>query len=203
MIYITIIGLLAQCCFSARTIIQWIMSEKAQRVLSPTLFWVFSVAGSLLMAIYGYLRVDFPIVAGQLISYFIYLWNLKMKRVGLPWWGYAILILIPIAALAGVASNYEQLFEQFFHNADIPMWLMWFGMIGQLLFTLRFIYQWWYSRKMGESELPPVFWWISLIGAAIVFIYGVIRIDIVLMLAQGFGLAVYGRNIAIGRKNRL
>ena len=67
------IGFLAQVFFSARIIVQWIMSERAHRVLSPSAFWVFSIAGSYLLFIYGWLRSDFAIILGQFVSYFIYL----------------------------------------------------------------------------------------------------------------------------------
>lgn len=197
---ITAVGLTAQAFFSARTLVQWIMSEKARRVLSPAVFWVLSVAGAYLLAIYGWLRQDFAIVLGQFASIYVYLWNLKMKRVKLPriaWW---VLGLIPVIALASVAGNYRQFVADFFGRPDLPMWLIVFGSTGQVLFTLRFIYQWLYSRRVGESELPPAFWWISLIGAVIIFSYAVMRIDAVLMLGQGFGLFVYARNLMIGRK---
>lgn len=36
---------MAQLFFSARVLVQWIMSERARRVLSPTLFWALSLAG--------------------------------------------------------------------------------------------------------------------------------------------------------------
>ena len=45
MIYI--VGFLAQLLFSARLLLQWIMSEKAKKVVSPSIFWkltYFSVA---------------------------------------------------------------------------------------------------------------------------------------------------------------
>ena len=48
-ILIFCIGLLAQACFSARILIQWLLSEKKHEVISPTLFWVFSLIGSYLM----------------------------------------------------------------------------------------------------------------------------------------------------------
>ena len=44
MIYV--IGLFAQLCFSARILIQWLMSERARKVLSPTVFWILSLAGA-------------------------------------------------------------------------------------------------------------------------------------------------------------
>ena len=34
------LGFLAQICFSARLLIQWIISEKEKQVVSPTLFWL-------------------------------------------------------------------------------------------------------------------------------------------------------------------
>lgn len=195
---ITSVGLLAQAFFSARTIVQWIMSERARRVLSPSLFWIFSTIGALLLALYGYLRQDFAVVAGQCVSYYVYLWNLRIKRVPISRFWMAVLICIPIASIVGISADPVRFIEDFFGRADLPMWLLIFGTFGQVLFTLRFLYQWWFSRRVGESELPPLFWWISLVGAVIVFTYGVLRYDIVLMLGQGFGLFVYARNIYIG-----
>lgn len=197
-IVITSIGLLAQVFFSARTLFQWIMSERAHKVLSPTIFWVFSAAGSILLAFYGYLRQDFAIVIGQFVSFYVYIWNLHIKKVPIPKLLMWILCAIPIIAICGISSDPIKFINDFFMNADIPLWLVIYGTFGQLLFTLRFVYQWWYSRKIGESELPPLFWWLSLIGASLIFSYGVIRFDIVLMLGQSFGIVVYIRNIIIG-----
>ncbi len=201
-ILITSVGLLAQCFFSARTLVQWILSEKARKVLSPTAFWVCSVIGSALLATYGWLRMDFAIVAGQMINYYIYLWNLKAKgvKMAIPFW--LALMLFPVIALCCVTSDWDSFVATFLHNADIPQWLLIFGTVGQFVLSIRFIYQWIYSSRRGESMLPPVFWWISLTGATIVFTYGIIRFDIVLMLGQGFGLLVYARNLMIGYRQK-
>ena len=75
--YEFIIGFLAQGFFSARILVQWIMSERARKVLSPSVFCILSIAGSYLLCLYGVLRQDFAIVLGQFISYYVYLWNLK------------------------------------------------------------------------------------------------------------------------------
>lgn len=200
---VTAIGLLAQCFFSARTLVQWIMSERAHKVLSPSLFWIFSVAGSILLALYGYLRQDFSIVLGQFLSYYIYLWNIKTKRIKLPVVVWGILIAIPITALLSLMGHAHEVFDDFFGQNSLPQWLIVYGSVGQVLFTLRFIYQWWYSRQEGVSVLPPGFWWISLIGAGIIFSYGLMRLDIVLLLGQGFGLIVYIRNLIIGKRQKI
>lgn len=196
---ITCVGLLAQAFFSARTLVQWILSERARKVLSPTLFWALSLAGSALLATYGWLRADFAVVAGQIVSYYVYVWNLHLKGVRMPRVCWALLLCFPIVAAVFVADNARSFIDDFLLRPDIPMALLCVGTFGQLLMTLRFVYQWWYSKRIGRSELPPLFWWISLAGAAIIFIYGIFRQDIVLLLGQGFGLVVYSRNIALSK----
>lgn len=196
------IGFLAQGFFSARILVQWILSEKAKKVLSPSIFWILSICGAYLLCIYGWLRNDFSIVLGQFISYYIYLWNLNMKGV----WKRmhvilrVLLLVTPIIAITYVAGDARRFMEHFFNVDDIPMWLIIYGSAGQVLFTLRFIYQWFVSRKDGESVLPPGFWIISIIGSSIIVSYGFIRHDPVLILGQSFGLISYVRNLVIGHK---
>ncbi len=191
------IGFLAQCFFSARVIVQWVLSEKARRVLSPSLFWILSLAGAYLLCLYGWLRSDFAIVLGQFISYYIYLWNLKMKGVWqhIPRLLHAILLLTPVVAICFVAGHAGEFADRFLHNEKIPLWLLLFGSAGQILFTLRFVYQWLYSRRKGESQLPEMFWIISLAGSLSIVTYGIIRTDMVLIIGQSFGVIAYIRNL--------
>lgn len=194
------IGFLAQGLFSARTIVQWFLSEKRREVVSPTLFWALSLAGSFLMFTYGWLRDDFAILLGQVISYYIYIWNLRIKGV----WQRVPLILrggltlLPPVGITALATHTD-FTALFLQNADIPLWLVIFGSAGQVIFTLRFIYQWYYSRRQGESQLPRGFWWISLFGSAVIVCYGLLRLDPVLILGQSVGFIAYIRNLMIGR----
>lgn len=194
------IGFLAQGFFSARILVQWIMSERARKVLSPSIFWILSICGSYLLCLYGWLRSDFAIVLGQFISYYVYLWNLKAKGVwsATPSWLRLLLLATPIFALCGVAFEGATAFEKFFHNEDVPLWLLIFGSAGQVIFTLRFLYQYFYSYRRGESELPQGFWILSLIGSLSIVSYGIIRHDPVLIVGQNFGLVAYIRNLMIG-----
>lgn len=191
---------MAQGFFSARILVQWIMSERARKVLSPSLFWILSIAGSYLLCLYGWLRQDFAIVLGQFISYYIYLWNLKAKGL----WGKmhvvfkAVLLFTPVVALIFAAGDAAAFIDRFFRNEDVPVWLLLFGSAGQLVFTLRFIYQYLYSRRHGESELPAGFWLLSLTGSLTIVSYGIIRHDPVLIVGQSFGLIAYIRNLMIG-----
>lgn len=196
------VGFLAQLFFSARILVQWILSERAKRVLSPALFWIFSVAGAYLMCIYGWLRHDFSIVLGQVISYYIYLWNLKEKNLWsrlhilIRW----ILILTPVAAFCFVLQDASAVIAKFFRNEKIPLWLLVYGSSGQIIFTLRFVYQWYYSHRRHESVLPAGFWIISLTGSLAIVSYAIIRHDPVLIVGQSFGLVAYIRNLCLLRK---
>ncbi|MGL5262580.1 MAG: lipid-A-disaccharide synthase N-terminal domain-containing protein, partial [Bacteroides sp.] len=46
------IGFLGQLFFAGRILVQWILSEKAKKVVSPLVFWVFSIIGSYLFFVY-------------------------------------------------------------------------------------------------------------------------------------------------------
>lgn len=200
MIYI--IGFLAQIFFAARTILQWILSERAKKVLSPSMYWILSILGSYLFFIYGWLRDDFAILLGQLISYFIYLWNLNEKGLWNKLHNIFKLLLIatPILAIAFAINDAHLFIQNFLQNEKIPLWLIIFGSLGQIIFTLRFVYQWFYSMKRKESLLPLGFWIISLVGSAAIISYGLMRLDPVLILGQSFGFIAYIRNIVIHRK---
>jgi len=75
-----------------------------------------------------------------------------------------------------------------------------FGFVGQAAFFMRFLVQWIISEKRGESTVPVSFWYFSLLGGVILFIYAVQRNDPVFMLGQGGGLVVYLRNIMLIKK---
>lgn len=152
------------------------------------------------MFIYGVLRNDFSIILGQFIAYFIYLWNLNANGI---WDRMKILTRVLLAALPFVAAmllfkdarGYSQ---NFFRNSDIPVWLVVFGSTGQLMFTLRFVYQFAFSLHWHTSVLPKGFWVISIVGSGMIIIYGIIRLDPVLILGQMFGFVVYVRNLILG-----
>ena len=198
------VGFGAQLFFSSRILVQWILSERARRVLSPAAFWVLSLCGSYLMCLYGWLRCDFSIVLGQFISYYIYLWNLWLKglfgRIHIVF--RAILLLTPVVAVCAVLSDAQSVVDNLFRNDAVPMWLLLFGSAGQVVFVMRFIYQWYYSYRRHESVLPAGFWLISLVGSLTIVSYGLMRGDLVLIVGQSFGLVAYIRNLWIGRRGK-
>ena len=69
------------------------------------------------------------------------------------------------------------------------------GTLGQLVFFSRWIIQWLSSEKNKSSTIPIAFWWCSLAGGFITFIYAKHINSFPFMLAQGVGLIVYTRNL--------
>ena len=192
------IGFSAQVFFTARVLVQWYLSEKNRKVESPALFWIFSIIGSLILLFYGWLRRDLAILTGEFISFYIYLWNLRAKGLFdrssklFP----LLLSLIPLAALALMLKDFPLFSTDFFRSSDLSGPLLVFGIAGQLVFKSRFIVQWFYSVRHGESSLPMVFWIISVAGSVMIIVYGLIRHDWVLVAGQ-IGIVASVRNIMI------
>lgn len=205
--WIFALGLFAQLLFASRMLVQWIRSERERKVVNPTVFWIISLIASLLFFLYGWLRSDFALMLGQVIGYFVYVWNLGAKGIWrrLGRWRYPLLVLllaIPVVVLVHIAGNWPAVNAALFHNEAIPRWLLLFGSFGQILFSLRFLYQALYSARRGESLLPAGFWIISLCGTALILVYGIFRHDPVVILSQCLGLITYTRNLMIWSKSR-
>jgi len=199
------IGFLAQFLFSCRILTHWVMSERAGRVLSPVSFWMMSAVASLLMLAYGVLRNDIVIVCGQIVAYYIYLRNLHLQQAWrrLPAAGRWIVLLAPVMALAWLEQTQNHNLGNILERGQISEPLMIWGFLGQIVFTLRFVYQWVCAEKAHHSFFPIGFWIISIVGSMMVVSYAVFRRDPVLFLGQVFGLLAYSRNLYLGRRPRV
>lgn len=196
------IGFFAQLLFSGRLVLQWILSEKSKKVLTPSLFWKLSLLASFLLFVYGYLREDFAIMLGQALTYFIYIRNLQLQGE----WKKApkllrcFLFIFPVIIVIYSYNNNSYDIDKLFRNDAIPLWLLILGIVAQVIFTLRFVYQWIYSEKNKESSLPFGFWLLSLIGSILILAYAVLRKDPVLLVGHLMGSLIYIRNIVILKK---
>ncbi len=85
---------------------------------------------------------------------------------------------------------------------DERIWLG-IGLLGQALFSARFIIQWLYSEKVKRSVVPVAFWYFSLAGGLVLTAYAIYRMDPVFIIGQGAGLVVYFRNLVLIRKHHL
>ncbi|MGJ3264049.1 MAG: lipid-A-disaccharide synthase N-terminal domain-containing protein [Salinarimonas sp.] len=76
------------------------------------------------------------------------------------------------------------------------------GLLGQLLFTARFIVQWIASERAGKSVVPISFWFFSLGGGFILLGYAVYRQDPVFIIGQALGSLIYMRNLMLIAKSK-
>ena len=76
------------------------------------------------------------------------------------------------------------------------------GFTGQGLFASRFIVQWIYSEKRGESIIPVPFWYLSLFGGLGLLTYAIFRKDPVIIIGQLFGILIYTRNLVLIYRKR-
>ncbi len=198
------IGFLAQLLFSVRLINQWFLSEKAEKVKTPRLFWKLSLFGSMLLFIYGYLRNDLAIMLGQFLVYAVYFRNLHLQNE----WKSSNIILkltvigVPILIAAYLIFLSELKLQDLLDGENIAAWLIVLGILGQIVYTSRFFYQWIYSEQHEKSSLPLGFWILSLAGSIIIFTYAIFRRDPVLLAAHFFGGMVYIRDLFLLKKSK-
>ena len=76
------------------------------------------------------------------------------------------------------------------------------GFVGQGLFASRFLVQWIYSEKKGESTIPIIFWYLSIFGGIGLLTYAIFRKDPVIIIGQLFGILIYLRNLILIYKRR-
>ena len=199
------VGFTSQLIFASRIIIQWFKSEKSKKLETPTIFWKLSLIAAILFFIYGYLRRDFSIMLGQVIIYYVFIRNLQLQDQWKPtsFLFKALILGFPIFAvfyaIFWADINFGLLFSQQ-NEEGIATWLMMIGVVGQIIYTGRFLYQWYHSEQEHESNLPTTFWVMSLVGSAILIYYAVMREDPVLFASHAGGSIIYIRNIYIGVK---
>lgn len=79
-------------------------------------------------------------------------------------------------------------------------WIFGVGFLAQSMFGIRIFVQWWLTEKKKEVVSPSLFWKLSIAGAALFLIYGMLRLDIVIILGQIIGYFVYIRNLQLKRE---
>ena len=99
--------------------------------------------------------------------------------------------------LSNAVGNY--LHDVFVARLD---WWVLLGFAAQAFFTMRFLVQWIASERVGKSVIPLAFWWCSIGGGLLLFVYALYRRDPVFILGQGFGVFVYLRNLQFVLRER-
>jgi lipid-A-disaccharide synthase-like uncharacterized protein len=83
-------------------------------------------------------------------------------------------------------------------------WSVWkvVGWVGNLVFSSRFLVQWYATEKRKQVVVPQAFWWLSLVGALTLLCYSVHQQDSVFIFAYAFSWFPYMRNLMIHRRNK-
>ncbi len=73
---LVLFGLAGQLVFMLRFVVQWFASEARRRSYVPDAFWYLSIAGGVMLMIYGWIDRDPVILLGQSLGLVIYVRNL-------------------------------------------------------------------------------------------------------------------------------
>jgi lipid-A-disaccharide synthase-like uncharacterized protein len=92
----------------------------------------------------------------------------------------------------------DYLFDVFVAKFDF--WLA-FGLVAQMLFAARFLVQWIASERAGKSVVPMAFWFFSVGGGLMTFLYGIVKREPVIIFGQLLANIIYVRNIMLISKH--
>jgi lipid-A-disaccharide synthase-like uncharacterized protein len=186
-------GWLGNACFFGRFAIQWISVERQHTRAAPRLFWVLSIAGSLLLGAFALQRGTWILLVGFTINSIIYARNLRLGSAeeGLRITGWGAAGLACGAALALMAAGIAHA-----HPTTGEAW-GWIGvaMIGQAMWSSRFVVQWLLSERTGQSHFPPAFWVFSLAGNVLLLLYAIHLREPVFIAGLALGPFVQLRNL--------
>ena len=83
-------------------------------------------------------------------------------------------------------------------------WSVWkvVGWLGNLIFSSRFLVQWYVTEKKKQVVVPQPFWWLSLAGSLTFLCYSIHQQHYVFIFAYAFTWIPYMRNLIIHRRHK-
>jgi lipid-A-disaccharide synthase-like uncharacterized protein len=76
------------------------------------------------------------------------------------------------------------------------------GWSGNAVFFSRFLVQWYATERNKRVVVPATFWWLSLLGALLLFSYALFyQRDSVFIFAYAFTFIPYARNLIIHQRH--
>lgn len=81
-------------------------------------------------------------------------------------------------------------------------YIMILGLLGNIIFSMRFIVQWYASERRKESVIPVSFWYWSIAGSVIMCFYFIFRRDPIGILAYLPNSMIYIRNLMLIRNRK-
>jgi len=186
------IGYAGQAFFFSRFFLQWVVSEKREESVVPVYFWYLSIGGAILLLSYSLHIRDPVFIVGQTIGLLIYVRNLSLihaLKFYRKWWF--------ATSSAAMLVCFSFIFA---YGARAGKGTLSLGFAGQVIFTARFVIQWYASERRRKSFVPPLFWYTSLLGGLLLLWYAIQIQSAVFIIGQSMGAFVYIRNLLLIRR---
>lgn len=205
------LGILPALIFSARYLLQWLTSEKKGKSVVMPLFWKLSILANFLLMLHALIQQQVHVCLVQACSSVIAWRNLNLMQPAdrhVRFFSVVFLLLAAATAVILLFLASTLLFEGPLEWFRIPLspqehiHQLWHiaGFTGLILFNGRFWVQWWGAEKNKRSYLGTEFWWMSVLGSILCFIYFSAIGDIVNMVGPLFGLIPSIRNLVLIRR---
>ena len=207
-----LLGGIGAIVFYSRFWIQWIASERRGESTVPVSFWYLSSVGTLTLLVYAVITQSPLGALGQCVNIGIYTRNLvliwrKKSTIG-PRFIVLIQFIAGIVVVISVGFVVMLWVREFGANpartADMVR-QAWFwlgiGLVGQVLFSCRFLIQWVASERRGESVVPPVFWYLSVVASTLQAACFFQRHEWLFMIGMVASTFIYLRNIVLLKRS--
>ena len=207
------LGFLGGIAFAVRFFVQLYVSEKAKKSIVPRSFWQLSLVGNIFLVLHSLIQMQCHVCLIQASNSVISWRNLDLTQQEHPpvLFKYVVMRLILVLSLVLGAFWFQNwlLADQgswlrtpiapWQHTQTQPIALYWhvLGGLTYFLFASRFWIQWIYAEKSHTSQLPLIFWCISLIGAILSLFYFIRINDMVNLMGPLLGIIPYIRNLML------
>lgn len=193
------LGLLANLCFGSAFTLQWWQNKAYKTSQVPKFFWKISSLGAILMILHGFIQNQYPIAMLYTINLVIYFRNLNILSahpISFQKTLTAIILAPALVLLSFFISVYFDPSTQWIAAPNLPhiprvsINIYWhvLGNFGLLIFSARFLFQWYFVEQGHKSEIPKIFWKMSLVGGSLSLIYFIRLKDPVNILSYSCGL---------------
>ncbi len=206
------LGILPAMIFGLRYLVQWTASERAGKSLVMPLFWHLSIFANLLLVVHSLIQMQFHVCVVQAANAVIAWRNLNLMQPASDHFKFSTTVQLLIGAITSVvllflgSSFILTSAVQWFRSplsSDQTIHGCWhlLGFLGLVLFNGRFWLQWWNAEKQSRSYLGVEFWWMSVSGSILCFIYFLAIGDFVNLVGPFFGLIPSIRNLILIKRS--
>lgn len=187
------VGWLGNACFASRVLVQWLHVERLRARDAPRVFWLLSLLGSAFLSAYALERGTWVLLVGFAVNGLIYLRNLRLGDTAGTAGPLDRRTALALATASGLALVGAGLANATWSETPWP-WLA-VALVGQSIWSSRFVVQWWLSERTRESHFPPAFWALSLAGNGLLLAYALHLWDAVLIAGLALGPVIQIRNL--------